>query len=89
MARYRLTAAQRRFYESGGGVVLVGQRSGRRYASEMQIVAFAANEEEARLCIEDLHTVGCALQSGDGYRIKPPGRNGARFKYIRFDEERK
>jgi hypothetical protein len=85
---FRMTPEQRRFYE-GGPRVIGGRSGGKRYATEMFIVATAANEEEARLCLEDLHTHGIALLSDEGKRVEPPHRNGARFAAIRFDEEEK
>jgi hypothetical protein len=85
---FRPTAAQLRAFESDGRVLLTGMRSGRRYAAELAIIAQAANPEEAKLCIEDLHHRGVALQSGDGRRVEPKG-SGARFQYVRFDEEEK
>lgn len=86
---FRLTPEQRRFYEGGARTVHLGQRSGRRYATEMFIVATAANEEEARLALEDLHTYGIALLTDEGKRVEPPRRSGARFACVKFDEEKR
>jgi hypothetical protein len=81
-----MTPEQRRFYE-GGPRVMGGRSSGRRYATEMFIIATAANEEEAKLALEDLRTHGIALLSDEGKRVEPPRRNGARFACVKFDEE--
>lgn len=94
MADYRPTAAQLRALEAiekGDGRVLLmgGQLSGRRLAAELAIIANAASAREAKLCIEDLHRHGIALQSSDGRRVEPTTRRGARFHYMRFDEEKK
>jgi hypothetical protein len=71
-------------------VVLPGGRSGgRRLAIEAIIHANAASPEEARLCIGDLNRIGFALQSSDGKRVEPKPTRGARFRYMRFDEEEK
>lgn len=83
---FRMTPEQRRFYEGGERTMRMGQRSGRRYATEMFIVATAANEEEARLCLEDLRARGIALLSSDGKRVEPR-TGGHRFTVCRFDEE--
>lgn len=83
---FRLTAEQRRFLESGGAVLRGGRNVGRTYAAQQAIIAQAANEEEARLCLEDLHRTGFALQTSDGRRVDPKPRSTARFRYIRFDE---
>lgn len=85
--RFRPTAAQRRLLE-GGKLHLQGGRSGgRRHATEMFIVTTAANPEQARLALEDLHTRGIALLDGEGNRVEPGGRR--RFAAVKFDEERK
>lgn len=80
---FRMTPEQRRFYEGGPRRVL-----GKRYATEMFIIATAANEEEAKLCLEDLRTYGIALLSDEGKRVEPK-RGGARFTAVRFDEEKR
>lgn len=86
---FRMTPEQRRFWEAGGDrTIRLGQRGGRRYATEMFIVATAADPEQARLAIEDLRTVGIALLTDDGMRVEPK-RGGARFTAMHFDEEKK
>lgn len=78
---------QRRFFEGGPRVnFMAGQRSGRTYATELFIVATAANEEEAALALEDLHTKGIAALTEDGKRIDPTARR-RRFAVVKFDEE--
>lgn len=77
---------QRRFFEGGPRVsFMAGQRSGRTYATELFIVATAANEEEAALALEDLHTKGIACLDGEGKRVAPKGNR--RLTVVRFDEE--
>jgi hypothetical protein len=79
---------QRRFFEGGKRqIIRSGQRGGRTRGIEMLVVAQAANEEEARLCLEDLHTKGFCLQSSDGRRVEP-GPNGSKIDRIKFDEEK-
>jgi hypothetical protein len=82
------TPEQRRFFEGGERRIWMGQRSGRRHATEILVVAQAANAEEARLCLEDLHTKGFCLQTSDGRRVEPRS-GGARIDHISFDEEEK
>lgn len=85
---FRLHPMQRRFFEGRPPVsfnFMAGQRSGRTYATELFIVATAANEEEAALALEDLHTRGIALLSNEGKRVEPGGRR--RFAVVKFDEE--
>jgi hypothetical protein len=67
---------------------MAGQRSGRTYATELFIVATAANEEEAELALEDLRTKGIAALTDDGRRVDPGG-SGRRFAAVKFDEEEK
>jgi hypothetical protein len=86
---FRPHPTQRRFFEGGAREFLTGQRSGRRRGIEMAIVTTAATAEDARLLLEDLNRDGIALQTSDGRRVEPPHRNGARFTYMRFDEEEK
>lgn len=87
---FRPHPAQERFLAEGGErKILVGRRSGRRRGIEEVIVATAATPEDARLLLEDLHRVGFCFQTSDGRRVEPPHRNGARFTYMRFDEEKK
>jgi hypothetical protein len=84
---FRLHPVQRRFFEGGPRVSFMGgQRSGRTYATEMFIVATAANEEEAALALEDLHTKGIAALTDDGKRIDPTARR-RRFAVVKFGEE--
>ena len=84
---FRLTPMQRRFFEGDPRVsFMAGQRSGRTYATELFIVATAANEEEAALALEDLHTKGIAALTEDGKRIDPTARQ-RRFAVVKFDEE--
>lgn len=83
---FRLHPMQRRFFEGRPPVsFMAGQRSSRTYATELFIVATAANEEEAALALEDLHTRGIALLSSEGKRVEPGGRR--RFAVVKFDEE--
>ncbi|HXR31473.1 MAG TPA: hypothetical protein VN752_10085 [Solirubrobacterales bacterium] len=82
---FRPTAAQRRILE-GGPRVIGGRSGGRRYATEMFIVATAANEHEAKLALEDLHTKGIAALTDEGKRIDPTARR-RRFAVVKFDEE--
>jgi len=86
MQDFRPTPEQRQFFEGGARGFLTGQRSGRRYATELFIVATAANEEEAALALEDLHTKGIAALTDDGRRIDPTARQ-RRFAVVKFDEE--
>lgn len=85
---FRPHPEQERFFEGGARKILVGQRSGRRHEVEMRVVAQAANAEEARLCLEDLHTKGFCLQTSDGRRVEPRS-GGAKIDRIRYDEEKK
>jgi len=86
---FRLHPMQRRFFEGGPRIsFMAGQRSGRTYATELFIVATAANEEEAALALEDLHTKGIAALTDDGKRVDP-GAGRRRFAVVKFDEERK
>jgi hypothetical protein len=81
---------QKRFHESGAPrEMFVGGRSGGRRAAIESVIRFnACSAEEAQLCIDDLNRTGFALQSSDGKRVKPSPSNGARFRYMRFDEEK-
>lgn len=79
-----MTPEQRCFWK--GGPRVIGKRSGKRYATEMFIVATAANEEEAALALKDLHTHGIATLTEDGKRIDPTARR-RRFAVVKFDEE--
>jgi len=93
VTRFRPHPAQLRALEAmerGDGRVLLvgGQRTGRRYATELAIIAQAASPEEAKLCLEDLQQHGIALQSSDGKRVEPRTGRG-RFQYVKFDEEEK
>lgn len=84
---FRLHPMQRRFFEGRAPVsFMAGQRSGRTYATELFIVATAANEEEAALALEDLHTKGIACLTDDGKRVDP-GAGRRRFAVVKFDEE--
>lgn len=86
---FRLHPMQRRFFEGGPRVSFMagGRLGGRRYATELFIVATAANKEEAALALEDLHTKGIAALTDDGKRIDPTARR-RRFAVVKFDEER-
>jgi len=76
--------------ESGRPLLLMGGRNvGRRYATEQAIIAFASSPEQAALCLEDLERHGVALQDKDGNRVDPKPKAPARFRYCRFDEERR
>lgn len=84
---FRPTPMQRRFFEGRPPVsFMAGQRSGRTYATELFIVATAANEEEAALALEDLRTKGIACLTDKGERVEPKGNR--RFTVVKFDEER-
>jgi hypothetical protein len=85
---FRPTAEQRRLYESDilPRLELRGQRTGRRYATEMFIVATAATSEDAELAIEDLRTKGIACLTDEGKRVEPKGNR--RFTVVKFDEEK-
>ena len=88
---FRPTAAQLRVFEQGGPHKIswvAGQRSGRRWATEMAIVANAASPEEAELALEDLHTKGIAALTDEGKRVDP-GAGRRRFAVVKFDEERR
>lgn len=86
---FRPHPMQRRFFEGRPPVsFMAGQRSGRTYATELFIIATAANEEEAELALEDLHTRGIALLDKEGKRVEPGG-NGRRFAVVKFDEEKR
>jgi len=87
---FRPTAEQLRVFEQGGPHKIswvAGQRAGRRRATEMAIVAQAANPEEAELALEDLHTKGIACLTDEGKRVEPKGNR--RFTVVKFDEERR
>lgn len=91
MTSFRPHPAQLRALEAieqGERVILAGgMKVGRRYATELGIIANAVSPEEAKLCLEDLERHGVALQSSDGRRVDPKPRSPARFRYVRFDEE--
>lgn len=83
-----MTPLQRAFYEeSGPRTINLNQRIGRRYATEMWIVANAATPEDARLALDDLRTKGIAMLSSDGKRVQ--GGEPRRYAAIRFDEEKR
>lgn len=84
----RPTPEQRRFMEGGRREIRLGQRGGCTRGVEILVIAQAANEEEARLCLEDLRTKGFCLQSSDGRRVEP-SRGGAKIERIKFDEEKR
>lgn len=84
---FRPTAAQRRLLEGGRLVLRTGRAVGRRYASEVMIVATAANEEEAKLALEDLRTKGIAALTDEGKRVELKGNR--RFTAVKFDEEKR
>lgn len=97
MTNFRPHPAQLRALEAmekGERVILAGgMPTGRRYATELAIIANASSPEEAQLCLEDLEQHGIALQDGDGRRVdpKPPSRGftPSRLRMVRFDEERR
>jgi hypothetical protein len=74
--------------DSGRGFLIGGQRSGRRYATELAIIANACSVEEAKLCLEDLESRGIAMQDDRGRRIDPATKTPARLRCVRFDEEK-
>lgn len=83
---FRLTEQQRRFFDRPGAF-LTGRRGGRRLATELFVVATAANQHEAELALEDLRTKGIAALTEDGRRVDPGGRR--RFAVVKFDEEKR
>lgn len=87
---FRLHPMQRRFFEGGPRVsfTATGRNSGRRYATELFIVATAATDEDRELALEDLRTKGIAALTDDGKRIDPAARR-RRFAVVKFDEERR
>lgn len=83
---FRPHPMQERFYEEGGPrKILLNQRSGRRYATELWIRSVAASPEQAELALEDLRTKGIAMLDDDGNRVKHTNRR--RFAIVKFDEE--
>lgn len=78
--------AQKSFFEGGPRrMIRTGDRSGRRYATELWIRHTTVDDEEAELALEDLRTFGIAMIDSDGRRVKPGGKR--RFTIVRFDEE--
>lgn len=85
---FRPHPMQKRFFEEGGPrEILLNQRSGRRYATELWIRATAANDEQAELALEDLRTKGIAMLDDDGNRVEHSTKR--RFAIVKFDEEPK
>lgn len=87
---FRLHPMQRRFFEGRPRVsFMAGQRSGRRYATELFIVATAATDEDRELALEDLRTKGIACLTDSGKRVDPGGtfKGRRRFAAVKFDEE--
>jgi hypothetical protein len=76
--------------EQGKRVILAGgMRTGRRFATELAVIANASSPAEAQLCLEDLEQHGIALQDGDGRRVDPTTKRTARLRMVRFDEEKR
>lgn len=86
---FRPHPMQRRFFEGRPPVnfMVSGQRTGRRYATELFIIATAATPEDRRLALEDLHTKGIACFTDEGKRVEPKGNR--RFAVVKFDEGKK
>jgi hypothetical protein len=74
--------------ERGDRFILGGMRSGRRYATELAIIANASSPGEAKLCLEDAERYGIALQDSDGRRVDPKATSPRRLTCVRFDEEK-
>ncbi len=89
MTNFRPHPAQLRALEamdSGRTVLRGGRLGGRRYATELAIIANACSAEEAKRCLEDLEQCGIAMQDGEGRRVDPATEKPARLRCVRFDE---
>lgn len=84
---FRMHPAQESFFKGGPRrMIRTGDRSGRRYATELWIRSTAANDEQAELALEDLRTKGIAMLDDKGNRVEHSTKR--RFAIVKFDEEK-